>query len=360
MIEDLWNQLSAIVNLELGKTFFSRRALWIYLLALVPPALFFGNSIYARSRQVRLAAIAAQHPLSKQTLRSIRAGVSMDQVVARLGQPYQRFTRKFWLGNPPQLHDRSVYFYTDGETDFAMSFNDGTLLNVGRRGGQDLPQLLLVFASVFQLYFIRLAIFFGCAAIFTNLFRGELLDKSLHFYLLTPVPRPVLAVGKYLAALFATSVIFAASAGLQFYGVLRGFESATVHDYLQKDGLNQILAYMSIAVLACVAYGSIFMAAGLLARNPTVPVALLLLWESVNAFLPGTLKMFSVVFYLQSLTPIEPPPDTSVPPLFRALIAPPERVDTFTAVAVIAAVTIVVLTLSSFRANELEINYSAD
>ena len=70
--------------------------------------------------------------------------------------------------------------------------------------------------------------------------------------------------------------------------------------------------------------------------------------------------MFSVVFYVQSLSPIEPPPDTSVPPLFRALLAPPDRVGTFTAVAAIAAVTLIVLVLSSFRAKELEINYSAD
>lgn len=360
MIESFWNQLSAIVNLELGKTFLSRRAIWIYLLALLPPAIFFANSFYAHQRQVRLAAIAAQHPLSRQTLRAFRQGAKVDQVVAALGQPYQKFTRKFWMGSPPQLHERSAYFYTDGETDFNMNFNDGTLQFVGRRGGQDLSQLLLVFASVFQLYFVRLAIFFGCAAIFSNLFRGELLDRSLHFYLLTPVPRPLLAVGKYLAAVFATSVVFAASVALQFYGVLRGFGSATVHDYLQKGGWDQILAYMSIAVLACAAYGSLFLAASLLARNPTVPAALLLLWESVNAFLPGTLKMFSVVFYLQSLTPIDPPPDTSVPPLFRALIAPAERVEPFTAVAIIATVTLVLLVLSTLRANELEINYSAD
>ena len=73
---------------------------------------------------------------------------------------------------------------------------------------------------------------------------------------------------------------------------------------------------MSVTVLACVISGSIFLAAGLIARNPTVPAALLLLWESINAFLPGSLKMMSVVFYLQSLCPIEPPPDRSIPPLF--------------------------------------------
>src|SRR5207237_34359 len=151
--------------------------------------------------------------------------------------------------------------------------------SVARRGGQSLSGLLLVFASVFQLYFIRLAIFFGCAGVFTNLFRGEMLDKSLHFYLLSPVPRPVLVVGKYIAGLFATAVIFSASTGLQYYAMLRGFDSASVHEYLQMSGWHDVAAYMGIAALACVAYGSIFLAIGLVVKNPAVPAALFLLWE---------------------------------------------------------------------------------
>lgn len=61
---------------------------------------------------------------------------------------------------------------------------------------------------------------------FTNLFRGEMLDKSLRFYLLAPVPHPMLVLGKYLAGLFATSVIFSLSTALQFAAMLRGFYHA--------------------------------------------------------------------------------------------------------------------------------------
>src|SRR6185436_20339087 len=114
-------------------------------------------------------------------------------------------------------------------------------------------------------------IFFGCAGVFTNLFRGEMLDKSLHFYLLAPVPRPILVLGKYLAGLFATSVIFSLSTALQFAAMLRGFDGAQVMKYLQDGGWDHLFAYMGVAVLACAGYGSVFLAAGLLTNNPTVP-----------------------------------------------------------------------------------------
>ena len=360
-LAELWSQLIAVIRIELSKTFFARRSLWIYLLALLPAALFYINSIYAKREHARLARIAIEHTVPRGALRNIRPGSTVDQVVQTLGEPYRRNSREFWMGRPPQRHERLIFNYTDGEVDFTLFFNDGTLRGIGRSGAtQSLPQLLLVFASVYQLYFVRLAIFFGCAGIFTNLFRGEMLDKSLHFYLLAPIPRPVLVAGKYLAGLFATAVIFSSSTALQFYALLRGYDSVTVHEYLQRDGWHHIAAYMGISVLACAVYGSIFLTAGLIAKNPAVIAALLLLWESVNAFIPGSLKMASIVFYIQSLCPIEAPPDVTIPPMLLALVAPVERVSTFTGIAVMTILALLVLAGSGLVSRKLEINYSAD
>src|SRR4249920_620492 len=245
MIAEFWIQMIAVVRIELTKTFFARRSLWIYLLALLPASLFYINSIYARREHERLAKVAVDHAVGRDALRSIRRGSTVEQVVQTLGEPYRKNSREFWMGRPPQRHERLMYYYTDGEVDFTFFFNDGHLQNTGRSGAnQSLPQLLLVFASVYQLYFVRLAIFFGCAGIFTNLFRGEMLDKSLHFYLLAPIPRPVLVAGKYVAGLFATAIIFSASTALQFYALLRGFDSVTVHEYLQSGGWNHVASYM--------------------------------------------------------------------------------------------------------------------
>jgi hypothetical protein len=48
-------QTLAVIRIELTKTFFARRSLWIYLLALLPASLFYINSIYARREHERLA-----------------------------------------------------------------------------------------------------------------------------------------------------------------------------------------------------------------------------------------------------------------------------------------------------------------
>ena len=58
-----------------------------------------------------------------------------------------------------------------------------------------------IYSVVFQTFILRAVIFFGCVATFTNLFRGEVLDRSLHYYFLASVRREVLVVGKYLSGL---------------------------------------------------------------------------------------------------------------------------------------------------------------
>ena len=54
----------------------------------------------------------------------------------------------------------------------------------------------MIFAGMFQVYFLRLGIFFGCLGIFSNLFRAEVLERTLHYYFMSPVRREVLAVSK--------------------------------------------------------------------------------------------------------------------------------------------------------------------
>ena len=69
-------------------------------------------------------------------------------------------------------------------------------------------------------------------------------------------------------------------------------------------------AYLGATVLACIGYGSIFLAAGLLFRNPLIPAAVILVWESINSFLPSLLQKFSVIYYLKSLCPIQIIPES--------------------------------------------------
>ena len=359
----LWcTQVLAIVRLEMRKTFFSRRGLWVYLLALAPVLLFTGHSIFAPAQRDRLKRIAAEHPISSETLGAIRVGMTRDEVVKKLGQPYYQ-----WRGHDPDEDDkrsgRAHCRYTDGKTDVDFVFEDGNLIQVDRNDldapsqNSRIPQ---IFAGVFQSYYLRLAIFFGCVGIFVNLFRGEMLDKSLHFYLLTPIRREVLLAGKYAAGLLATVVIFTTSTALQWLVLFRGFDRAAVAGYLAGTGWGQLSAYLVVTALACVGYGSVFLAVGLLFRNPIIPTAVVLVWEGINAFLPAALKKISMIYYLQSLCPVGVIPDRDVPPLVRLLILPTQPATRTTAVLCILLLALAVLLMAARLSRRLEINYSTD
>ena len=84
---------------------------------------------------------------------------------------------------------------------------------------------LTLFAGVFQIFQLRLAVFFGCVVIFLNLFRGEVVRKSLHYYFLAPVRREVLVAGKYLAGSITAVTVFTASTILSYLVTLKHLAS---------------------------------------------------------------------------------------------------------------------------------------
>ncbi|MCA1556748.1 MAG: hypothetical protein LC747_08680, partial [Acidobacteria bacterium] len=48
-------------------------------------------------------------------------------------------------------------------------------------------ELSIVYSAIYNALILRTVVFFGCAWIFMNLFRGEVVDRSLHYYFLSPV-----------------------------------------------------------------------------------------------------------------------------------------------------------------------------
>ena len=245
----------------------------------------------------------------------------------------------------------------------AALFLAHSLVEIRLRGAnrESLGQDTYVFAGVFQFFFLRLAIFFGCLGIFMNLFRGEMLDKSLHFYLLAPVRREVLLAGKYLAGLLAATVIFTSSTALQIAALLLQFDSNVISRYLyQNHGIAQICAYIGIAVLACVGYGSVFLAAGLLFRNPIIPAAFVLIWEAANPVLPSLLKKVSVIYYLKSLCPVQIPVDPGMPSLIALLVSNAQPISAYIAVFGLIVLSAAVLAASMMLVRELEINYTTE
>ena len=253
------------------------------------------------------------------------------------------------------------YTYSDGADILNVSLADGKVASINIHQGYNLPEDAVVFAGVFQFFYLRLAIFFGCLGIFMNLFRGEILDKSLHFYFLAPIRRDVLMVGKFLAGLLATCIIFMTSELLQLI-VFTGQFSPNVRDlYLyQNHGLANAAAYLGVTALACLGYGAFFLAAGMLFKNPILPAAAILIWETANPFLPALLKKFSVIYYLKSLCPVDIPSPPGMPGILSLLVSNPDPVSMPVAILGIVIVSLLVLYISGFQVRRMEINYTSE
>ncbi len=277
----LWRkQVRAVMRLDLKRNFFSRRPLWIYLLVLVPVAIF-GIGTLVRSR----------------------------------------------------MH-----------SNFSVGLATHT------------------FAAAFQVFFLRFVVFFGCAGVFLNLFHGEVLDKSLHFYFLAPLRREVLLAGKYFTGLAAASVLFCVSIVLQFAALYGFYDSNMVRQFLfQRHGWEQLAVYLGVAVLACAAYGSVFLFIGVWFRNALVPVIVVLIWEIVSGYLPPLLQKLSVIYYLKSLCPVRVSLTSFGGNNLLSLFSfNPEPARAPTAILGVLILTLVLLVAAGLRLRRMEIDYGAE
>jgi ABC-type transport system involved in multi-copper enzyme maturation permease subunit len=218
---------------------------------------------------------------------------------------------------------------------------------------KDFNKYATIYGFLYNGLILRTVVFFGCAWIFMNLFRGELIDRSLHYYFLSAVRRDVLLIGKYISGLITSIVLFTSLtvvAMLLLY--FPHFSSQSMRFFLEGQGLTQILTYAGITMLACVGYGAFFLVVGLFIRNPIIPALLLYGWEWLNFLLPPLLKKISVIHYLNSLVPV---PMSEGP---FAVIAEPTPA--YIAVPSMLVVAGLVLLLSGYRIRHMEIHYGSD
>jgi hypothetical protein len=218
---------------------------------------------------------------------------------------------------------------------------------------ESFSMLSQVYAAVYGGLILRTLVFFGCAWIFMNLFRGEVVDRSLHYYFLAPVRREVLVVGKYLSGLIAAIVLFSittvGSMLLLYFGL---FPAESREFFFAGAGANHLFSYLGVTVLACIGYGAVFLILGLFFKNPIIPGLLLYGWEWINFLLPPGLKKVSVIHYLTSLVPV---PMSEGP---FAVLAEPTPV--WIAVPSLFLFSGVILFLSGLYIRRMEISYAAE
>jgi ABC-type transport system involved in multi-copper enzyme maturation permease subunit len=220
----------------------------------------------------------------------------------------------------------------------------------------NIPQDTEILAGIFQVFYLRFAIFFGCLGLFSWLFRGEIVEKTLHYYFLAPVRREVLVAGKFLAGIVSSVLIFGLSIFLAFALMYGHFGPAGRAYVFSGPGLGQLAAYLSVTALACLGYGSIFLALSLVFKNPILPGIVVLLWEMFHAVLPPLLQKLSVAFYLKQLCPVTVPPDGMLA-LFTVVAEP---VSAYIAVPGLLCLCAAILLFAFWRIRTFEISYLAD
>lgn len=250
--------------------------------------------------------------------------------------------------------------YFDGQRQARFIFADGKLQRRQVNRLLDFEEDRTIFAAIFQYFYLRLAIFFGCLGIFMNLFRAEMSSRTLHFWLLAPARREVLLAGKYAAGLIASAAIFSGGAVLTFAAMLWPHDAVEVQAYWNSVGMAHVFWYATAAALGCVGYGSVFLAVGLYVRNPIIPAAVLLAWEGVNGILPHALQKMSILYYLQSLCPVPAPMDNDAPALIRLLAAPATPASGPGAILGLLVLTAFVLWIAALAVRRMQISYGAE
>ena len=213
-----------------------------------------------------------------------------------------------------------------------------------------------ILAGIVQFYYIRLAVFFGCLGIFSRLIRGEMIERSLHFYLLSPVRRELLLLGKFAAGSISALLLFGAAITANFVLIYVGFGAAGRDYVFHGPGLGQWESYLAIIVLACLGYGAIFLLLSMMFRNPTPAALLVWGWEAINPILPSLLQRFSVVFYLHHLMPVS----VAAEGLFALLTVQTEPVSGRASTLGLLLLIVVVLFYSCYRMRTLEIRYTTE
>jgi ABC-type transport system involved in multi-copper enzyme maturation permease subunit len=268
------SQISILVRNELRRNLFTRRRIWIYLLALLPVLIILTHVIFDRSNV-----------------------------------------------DPAQIEEDTQ-----------------------------------VLAGIMQLYYFRLGTFFTCMAIFTWLFRGEMVERTLHYQFLAPVKREVLVIGKFLAGVVVAVALFETAVAACVFLMYSRFGAAGKSYLFDGPGLGQLGSYLLVTALACIGYGAVFLALSLLFKNPIIPGVVIMGWETIAPIFPAWAQRLSVTFYLKHLCPVNLP--MSGPLAIFTIVAEP--VSPFVAVLGLLCLTIAILVLSCFLIHRMEITYTAE
>jgi F5/8 type C domain len=312
--------------------------------------------------------LGASRPVTRVVLKHASAGGESEEAdtrefniqVSTDGKTFTTVAASSAVGFVDERTEYRDLVYFDGRRAARLLFVDGILDSKNVAPLLNFEEDRMVFAGIFQFFYLRLAIFFGCLGMFMYLFTAEMSNRTLHYWFLAPARREVVLAGKYAAGLIASTAIFGGGALLAFAAMIWPHDAVEVQSYWAAGGMAHAFWYTAAAALGCIGYGSVFLAIGLYIRNPIVPAAVLLAWEGTNGILPHALQKISILYYLQSLCPVPAPFDNDVPIVIRLLAAPAAPASRPAAILGLLLLSALVLWIAGHAVRRMEISYGAE
>jgi len=193
-----------------------------------------------------------------------------------------------------------------------------------------------IFGTMIWLLFLRfivpvLGVFYG-----TALIADEVEDKTITYLFTRPIRRSAVLVGKYIAYLVCTILVVLPGVMLVYFLIVPFSQVAATFSLLVTD--------LGILALGLAAYGGLFALVGTALKRPLVAGLVFAFgWEQFALIMPGYVRRFTLMYYMQSLVPHAMPAE-GVQSLLEAFFS--DTPSTMTALAALVLATIVSLGLA--------------
>ncbi len=173
-----------------------------------------------------------------------------------------------------------------------------------------------------------LGVFYG-----TALVADEVDDKTITYLFVRPVSRGAILLGKYLAYLASTACVVLPSV-MVVYFLTSPLDMRAIAESFPALAKDLALLGVGLAV-----YGAVFAFVGTRLKHPLVlGLVFAFGWEQFALFIPGYLRRFTVIYYLQALVPHAMPQDSAMSMLQAVFRQVPPALECAVWLAVIWAV----------------------
>ena len=144
----------------------------------------------------------------------------------------------------------------------------------------------------FQMYIQFLCLFYG-----SSVLTDEVDNKTLVYLTTSPVSRASIIVSKFMAHTLISAIII-------IFGLLISFVISNFSNLLNVVYLGRLGVFLGAALLAVLAYGSLFTLLGtFMKKSILVGLFLVFGWEAIAQFLHGATQKLTIIHYIKSLLP---------------------------------------------------------